>query len=1468
MSSSSDSGDNSDGEFIPEALLAQQNAELQKAMAQNDSDAENEASHSDSDGEFLMRARSSKKRALTKIKEQSARNKTRKAKAKKKYDEDSDDDDDFGFNPKNPPVSFITSNRERKQRQDTEFVKDISIEQIAETEEVSEDEVKMMLEARKLPQIEFITGFRLNEAGVREYFVKFMREPIAHGKYLVEDDLINHPSGKSHLTSFLERESQFGLQESKSMPMLQIPGDVDQSVQKEIDRIIGYDEETKLYLVKWKKEPYEYASWEANITDQDEINKFKKRNSANRTSLSALNKLSKPYGDGPGCIPLPKYKNGNQLRDYQIDALNWLRASYQTGQNAILADEMGLGKTVMCISLLLDICQNCGVDGPFLIVAPLGTLPNWIREFESWSNIDTILFHGSQQDRDLIAEYELFYKPPRQNIPKFQVLLTNIETVLKSQEVIQKIQWNLVIIDEAHRLKNLNSKIYSVMFSLQMDHVLLMTGTPIQNNIDEIFALMHFIAPLKFPSLEEFKKEHGSIETAEDVERIQNAIKPYMLRRKKCDVESTIGLKEETIVEVELTRSQKFYYRLLIDRKTKDLTTHKSHALSQDLNNLAMQLRKVCNHPYLFPNVEEEIVKPGEDPNEAMINASGKLVFVDKLLAKLRPKGDKVLIFSQMVHVLDILEEYLHYRNYPYVRLDGSVVGDVRQESIDKFNDPEKDIFVFLLCTRAGGVGLNLTAATNVIIYDSDWNPQNDLQAQARCHRIGQTHDVKVYRLITRGTYESDMFTRASMKLGLDQAILDSGQNAAQEMTPKEIETLIKRGAYYIFNEDDDAGDKFVTEDVDQILENHTRTLSKSVVDQESAFSRTQFIIDKDGEQLDLNDKNFWDRVIPENMRHKEADENAPLPPRRKKEMSYNEGEMEKAQKRPDFSWNTKTRDLLLKAMLAYGWGRWSEILAKTHLKCDAQKVCDGCTVLLSFIAKGLSDPGEFLSEIIQTDEIELTKAQKKVKTSSAFLNQNFHHIMKQDAEENSHRLLQLRCIKEWIEQGSQLINFDTDDMPEGGWNTKLDQKLLTLTYQHGWGNWKAIESDPLWGQTKFENFQLSEVDSRLNFITNALLTKFTDDSDSEETTLMPDFKPAELRSLISLAGELGLPEDSDSEAWLRYQQFFRDSSDYQELVKKFIECARVINYYDQNGPQNGLRRWLNIVISHGDSLAAAINQQSALRIKLNIDWVTRLRNYRTKTLPKLNGQYKTENMKSFVPSFWTPGQDDVILIENVCKWQFSNLYEIPMNTESIKSKLSEEDLAQLDVLAKYYDKHLQHKRIKGDFGFFTDELYIIDRIEEFIELNSGWQVPKVIDVPQGMIGVFDLPFTAGNVTIESTGEGDFFMVNDYIARVGMSTSVRYGKSRFTCEITSPTEFVVTRSEKHKFTAATPEEAWRQADAEFDSNALELFGITCNQVMALFDKECNPQMRIEKGFTNYTSPQVVTFTSQAISKRK
>lgn len=252
-----------------------------------------------------------------------------------------------------------------------------------------------------------------------------------------------------------------------------------------------------------------------------------------------------------------------------------------------------------------------------------------------------------------------------------------------------------------------------------------------------------------------------------------------MLRRLKEDVEKNLAPKEETIVEVELTNIQKKYYRAILERNFVFLAKG-AHSLP-NLMNTMMELRKCCNHPYLITSAEEKILQDWkieknnyEHLFQTLVTSSGKLVLVDKLLPKLKANGHKVLIFSQMIRVLDILEDYLAHKKYPYERIDGRIRGNLRQEAIDRFSKPDSDRFVFLLCTRAGGLGINLTAADTVIIFDSDWNPQNDLQAQARCHRIGQKKSVKVYRLITRNTYEREMFDRASLKLGLDKAVLQS----------------------------------------------------------------------------------------------------------------------------------------------------------------------------------------------------------------------------------------------------------------------------------------------------------------------------------------------------------------------------------------------------------------------------------------------------------------------------------------------------------------------------------------------------------------------------------------------------------------------------------------------------------------------------------------------------------------------
>lgn len=254
-----------------------------------------------------------------------------------------------------------------------------------------------------------------------------------------------------------------------------------------------------------------------------------------------------------------------------------------------------------------------------------------------------------------------------------------------------------------------------------------------------------------------------------------------------------------------------------------------------------------------------------------MVQASGKLVLVDKLLPKLKAGGHKVLIFSQMIRVLDILEDYLIQMRFTYERLDGRIRGEMRQEAIDRYSKPDSDRFAFLLCTRAGGLGINLTAADTVIIYDSDWNPQNDLQAQARCHRIGQSKSVKIYRLITRNTYEREMFDRASLKLGLDKAILQSMRNEDKfnqqtdtsknplQLSKKEIEDLLKKGAYGAIMEDDTSGDKFCEEDIEKILQQRSTVIQIEGGEKGSTFSKASFQTSETND-IAIDDPEFWQK--------------------------------------------------------------------------------------------------------------------------------------------------------------------------------------------------------------------------------------------------------------------------------------------------------------------------------------------------------------------------------------------------------------------------------------------------------------------------------------------------------------------------------------------------------------------------------------------------------------------------------
>lgn len=735
----------------------------------------------------------------------------------------------------------------------------------------------------------------------REFYVKFHNMSHLHCDWIGEEEILMERMGSQRIKRFLsEPLSQRHFSSS----------DIFNPEFVEIERIIwGWEhedpEDPKLlstsYLVKWVGLPYMDAMWEKKVTilslpdGEDMLKEFEKRLTLEERKTSFKEPGYRPPRQQYKALEKsPTFKGDNELRNYQLEGLNWLTYCWNHQQSCIIADEMGLGKTVQSVSFLNHLHQQIGIKGPFLVVAPLSTIPHWTREFASWTDLNCIFYHGNQASRDVIREYEWSYKDPEdpekevKGLYKFDVLITTYEMAIVGIEHLSSVGWRAAIFDEAHRLKNTASKATETLKDLRIEHKVLLSGTPLQNNLNELWSLLNFLQPQRFSDEDVFIREYGNMSKNEDVLKIQALLRPLMLRRLKEDVEKSIPVKEETVIEVELTSLQKRFYRAILERNFGFLTKGCEGSNQPNLMNAMMELRKCCIHPYLIKGAEERILKEctsaGFDSSlneqmQCMIQASGKLVLVDKLLKKLRENGHRVLIFSQMTKCLDLLVDYLKWRNYPWERIDGSIKGEHRQASIDRFSNLENDSFVFLLCTKAGGVGINLTAADTVVIFDSDWNPQNDIQAQARCHRIGQKKSVKVYRLLTRNTYEREMFDKAGMKLGLDKAVLgkmrpsraeggnddtsSSGSHNPQ-LSKTEVENLLKKGAYGLLMENDDDSIKFCEEDIDQILERRSTVISSGgdtgkTSSEGSIFSKASFAAQSDDLDIDMDDPNFWE---------------------------------------------------------------------------------------------------------------------------------------------------------------------------------------------------------------------------------------------------------------------------------------------------------------------------------------------------------------------------------------------------------------------------------------------------------------------------------------------------------------------------------------------------------------------------------------------------------------------------------
>ncbi|KAG6915978.1 hypothetical protein DXG01_009030 [Tephrocybe rancida] len=566
----------------------------------------------------------------------------------------------------------------------------------------------------------------------------------------------------------------------------------------------------------------------------------------------------------------PKLIKAGQMKDYQLEGLSFMVTMYQNGMNCILGDEMGLGKTLQTLSLFAYIKENVpGPHDPHLVICPLSVLSSWEAEAARWlPSMRVIRFHGPNTERDRL-------KHSLRGNRDFDIMLTTYETYVGEDQWFKSNRWTYCVLDEGHKIKNSDTLISHKVQGLGSLYRL---RTPVQNNLGELWGLLHWLLPTVFTNAsqslfnESFDIQRGTY-AIPFLNAAKQLVSTIMLRRTKATVASDeVPPREELTVFIPLTETQRFWtYRLLTKLPVPDLkkifatsgepmkvevevkvetevkveagVIHQgikrevlSHvenkvesvktegAKYKQMMNLLMQLRQVCDHPYILRDAEPEPYGIAEH----IVAASSKLIAIDKLLADLLPKGERVLIFSQWTGMLDILEDFMVLRSIPFARLDGSTPRPRRSLDIKLFQQEVSPYKVFLISTKAGGLGINLTKATNVIMCDSDWNPQNDLQAIARAHRIGQTKVVKVYRLICQGSVEDQMLDRIRRKLFLSLKIMGADNPTSTDnasLGSSELMDILRRGSSALSHSDNGMNlARFLEASTADVLE-HSRSL-------------------------------------------------------------------------------------------------------------------------------------------------------------------------------------------------------------------------------------------------------------------------------------------------------------------------------------------------------------------------------------------------------------------------------------------------------------------------------------------------------------------------------------------------------------------------------------------------------------------------------------------------------------------
>ena len=952
-------------------------------------------------------------------------------------------------------------------------------------------------ESKRLGEVESIVGWRRCEKEETETLIKWKGTSYAHCTWVKVTALENDPTcgvqGKMRVARYFDKyPKELG-------PCVDVKPDY-----LVVDRVFSMFEEVDrtLVCVKWSRMSYDETNWEditavremeGGASALEEFERVRSRASAARERQAIVDAetdedVANAWSSYDADTVRDSYGESDELRSYQKEGVKWMAFNFRAGRGCILADEMGLGKTAQALALIHH-CLQVRPGLPALVVVPLSTIVNWEREAQRWVPDAYVVTHvGKQAGREFAREHDWYHPVDEtQSISrafKANIVLTTYETITADRQSFAKAKWSTMVVDEAHRLKRVGGKLGNDLNSLAVERICLLTGTPLQNNTTELWSLLNFVDSKHFSNAEEFEEAFGGMAKAAQVERLQKVLGPYLLRRLKRDVEQKLPPRSETLVECELAPLQKKCYRALFERNFSFLRQGcDSRESFANFANIMMEVRKCCQHPFLLDGVEAAIAPEGASTT-ALVSSAGKLQLLDKLLPHLREGGHRALIFSQMTRVLDVLEDYCRARGHSYVRLDGSITGKARQEAIDKYCAEDSDIFLFLLSTRAGGQGINLVQADTVVMFDSDWNPQNDAQALARAHRIGQTRQVQVYRLVMRATYEKEMFTRASMKLGLEQAIFGSAEKEEKSAAAsrKEIEELLKHGAYGLFTEDESRAQQWCNESIVDILAKSEKKLIKSSEENTddagpSTFATATFI-DGGGsaDGVSLDDPNFWQKLMPE-AAAAEEERKAEAEELMKKLQAAEKLAMEKQNSVNAFQWSWGERKRVVASFMLFGWSMWEQIKERSQLKENKTlaHVKLFCRCYVEEAMKSLSS--ELFPNLVavvtvdeDADEKALPEEEGRDYLTYIMAEQGFNNFLRGRASDDMIRLELLQGGISAVQKAGGFANALTAEgmpIPElhaeplaEWWTEDHDRALVVGTLKHGFGKYSEIRDD------------------------------------------------------------------------------------------------------------------------------------------------------------------------------------------------------------------------------------------------------------------------------------------------------------------------------------------------------------------------------------------------------------------------